>query len=41
MVETSNGEEGKQADIAPEELNDVKQEEFKIVSMCMKDAEKG
>ena len=32
MVET-NGEEGKQAGVPQEELNDVKQGEFKIVSM--------
>ena len=38
MVETKNGSVG---DIPTEELNDVKLEEFKIVSMTMKDAEKG
>ena len=37
MVETKTGT----ADIPKEELNDVKLEEFKIVSMSMKDAEKG
>ena len=37
MVETKTGT----ADIPKEELNDVKMEEFKIVSMSMKDAEKG
>ena len=38
MVETKNGSVG---EIPTEELNDVKLEEFKIVSMTMKDAEKG
>ena len=42
MVEATNTEETKTIpEIDPDTLNNVKLEEFKIVSMRMKDAEKG
>ena len=42
MVQSTSGQDYRQVqELDPEELNDVKLEEFKIVSMCMKDAEKG